>query len=110
MHVDEVEDRDAEPVIRITYLRARQGQRTSLAQAAQANADDALAAGAVSAEVCVEPDDPDAFLVISRWESRTTLQDFLGWHEQHAHESLADFADGKPRAVHYPVLTSVKKG
>ncbi len=94
------------PVVRIAYLRAKAGQREALLAAARANTEDAVAAGALSAEVCSEPDSPEDVLVISRWASLTAVQDFLSWHESHAHERLGDHAEGRPRAVHYPVHSS----
>lgn len=97
-------------VVRVARVRAREGARAALADAARANTADALGAGALSAEVCAEPDDPDAFVVISRWSSAADLEEFLGWHEQHAHESMADHSEGRPEVVHHPVLSAAARG
>lgn len=90
--------------MRIAQVRAREGRRDQLLAAARVNTQDALAAGALSAEVCAEPDDAETFVVISRWPSPETLAAFLAWHEQLAHESMADHSEEKPRAVHHAVL------
>lgn len=98
---------DAAPVIRIARMRALTGKSDELLAAAQGNVDDAMAApGCLSAEVCADPDTPGGILVISRWESLATVQAFLAWHETIAHASLAEFSDGKPRAVHHPVVAT----
>lgn len=93
------------PVIRIARMVALPGGLDDLLTAAQCNVDDAMADdGCLSAEVCNDPDNSDGILVISRWESMDALQAFLAWHETIAHASLADFSDGKPKAVHHQVL------
>lgn len=90
-------------VVRVTTLRARPGQRTEMLEAAQRNAGQARAAsGCLSAEACTDPQKRDVVLVISRWESESSVRSFLDWHEQRAHGALAPYAAGRPHSVHYP--------
>lgn len=91
-------------VVRIARVAAREGLRDDLVRAAHGNTNDALANGALTAEVCADPNDDDTFLVISRWPSMTVLKDFLAWHETQAHESMADYSQGKPTAAHHRVV------
>jgi quinol monooxygenase YgiN len=91
-------------VVRVSTFRARPGQAAGLIAAAAGNARDALASpGCLSAEVCTDPEAPEAVLVISRWSSAAALRDFLGWHEQQAHGTVSPYAAGAPTSVHYPV-------
>lgn len=86
-------------------MRALKGQLNELLEAARTNANDAASAdGCLSAEVCTDPETEDGITVISRWQSRSALQQFLAWHETIAHASLADFSVEKPRARHCPVV------
>lgn len=89
------------PVLRLTRVQAIGGQEAGLLRAARKNTEDALAAGAVSAEVYQEGE--GAVLVASRWRTRAQLDEFLSWHETQAHESMRDYAVGPPQARHYPL-------
>lgn len=91
-------------MVRVSTFRARPGQEAGLIGAAAGNARDALASpGCLSAEVCTDPGTPQTVLVISRWESASTLRDFLDRHERHAHGTVSPYAVGAPTSVHYPV-------
>lgn len=91
------------PVTRIARVAARDGAEAELLRAARQNADDARAAGALSAEVCEDPGTAGGLAVISRWARRSELEEFLGWHEDQAHASMADFSVGAPEVTHYPM-------
>lgn len=91
------------PVIRATTIKSLPGQEEELLRAARNNAEEARAAGALSADVCTDPNEPGV-VVISRWAARSQLKEFLSWHEGLARESLSAFADGEPVTVHYPVV------
>ncbi|QAY60503.1 hypothetical protein ET475_11225 [Microbacterium protaetiae] len=93
-------------IVRITSLRAVPGERAGLVAAAHENASAARAAeGCRSAEVCEDSSDPQALVVISRWESEAALQGFLAWHRGIAHASLADYAAAAPVERHFAVVS-----
>lgn len=94
-------DADDVPVLRLTRVQARAGQEADLLRAARRNTEDALAAGALTAEAYQERD--GAILVASRWRTRAELDEFLSWHETEAHESMRDYAAGPPQATHHPL-------
>lgn len=91
-------DASAVPVLRLARVRPAEGQREALIRAARENAQDALAAGALSAEVY--DDGQEGIVVASRWPTPNALEEFLSWHEARAHESLRGLAAGTPSVTH----------
>lgn len=91
------------PVTRIARVIAREGSAADLLRAARANTQDALAAGALTAEVYEDSETTGGLAVVSRWAKQSELEEFLSWHEEQAHESMAEYSLGKPRATHYPL-------
>lgn len=92
-------------VIRIATFATKPGRMTDLIAAAHENAATALGQqGCLSAEVATIPDDSERAIVVSRWASAAHLKAYLDWHQALAHSSMAAVSEGKPIAVHYPVV------
>lgn len=92
-------------VIRIATFVAKPGRMADLIDAAHENAATALGQqGCLSAEVATVPGDQSRAIVVSRWASAGALQAYLDWHQGIAHATMAEACEGKPVAVHYPVV------
>lgn len=85
------------PVIRTARITATEGNQKVLVERGRTNARDALAAGALSAEVY---ETEGGIVVVSRWDKQSELEEFLSWHETQAHETLGGSAAEKPQVEH----------
>lgn len=98
-------------IVRIATFTAKPGRMDDMIAAAKVNGATAMEQpGCLSAEVATVPGDDSQAVVVSRWATEADLQKYLDWHQNQAHESMADTSEGsdatagKPVAVHHLVV------